>query len=143
MKEGDLASVRQLLQHTGPNVPCGGTLLHVAADNNHTHVASFLLRFISPNAVNVAGYTPAHLAAMKGHTQVLSDLLRDPHLDASKRDPSGYTYKHWVRRGEPRPLVTNIYESLSSLRKHQHLLLVIINFLHIMMDIIYDSQTHT
>ena len=97
VKDGDLACMRQLVQHTGPHVLRSGTLLHVAADNNQPGVASFLMHFISPNAVNLEGYTPAHLAAMKGHTQVLSDLLRDPHLDVTKRDLSGYTYKQRVR----------------------------------------------
>ncbi|XP_050738051.1 caspase-1-like [Eriocheir sinensis] len=96
VKAGNLVHVRQLVQHMVPDFGRGHSLLHVAAENNHPHVTAFLLRFVSPNSVNLNGYTPAHLAAMKGHTQVLGKLFNDPHFDASKRDPTGKTYTHWL-----------------------------------------------
>lgn len=96
MKVGDLVRVRQLVQHVAPDFGRGHSLLHVAAENDQPNVSAFLLRFVSPNIVNLDGYTPAHLAAMKGYTQVLSKLLSDPHLDAGKRDLTGKTYTQWV-----------------------------------------------
>lgn len=98
VKAGDLVQVRQLVQHVAPDFGRGHSLLHVAAENDHPHVVAFLLRFVSPNIVNLEGYTPAHLAAMKGNTHVLSKLLNDPHFDAGKRDPTGKTYRHWVSK---------------------------------------------
>ncbi|KAK8402665.1 hypothetical protein O3P69_000782 [Scylla paramamosain] len=97
-RDGYLRSVQQLLQKTGPSVLVlrGSTLLHVAAEDNQVSVALFMMQFISPNAVNADGNTPAHLAARRGHTQVLSMLLRDPFLDITKRDRSGYTFKQWL-----------------------------------------------
>ncbi|XP_045133418.1 uncharacterized protein LOC123517439 [Portunus trituberculatus] len=92
-KDGYLRCVQQLLRKTGPSVLRGSTLLHVAAEHNQVSVALFVMQFISPNAVNADGSTPAHLAARKGHTQVLSALLRDPFLDITKRDRYGYTFK--------------------------------------------------
>lgn len=102
VEEGQLESVEQLVHHIGPSVTTGRkghTLLHVAAENNQTHVALFLLKFISPNVINHDGQTPAHLAAMKGHTQVMHILLSDPHMDPDKRDLTGNTYTHWVGCG--------------------------------------------
>lgn len=98
VKVGNLVHVKQLVQHVAPDFDRDHSLLHVAAENNHPHVITFLLRFLSPNIVNLNGYTPAHLAAMKGHTQVLSKLFNDPHFDASKRDPTSKTYTHWVSK---------------------------------------------
>lgn len=100
-RDGYLRCVQQLLRKTGPSVLRGSTLLHVAAEHNQVSVALFMLQFISPNAVNAEGNTPAHLAARKGHTQVLSVLLRDPFLDVTKRDRSGYTFKQWVSQRVP------------------------------------------
>lgn len=99
VKAGNLVHVKQLVQHVAPDFGSGHSLLHVAAENNYPHVTAFLLRFVSPNIVNLDGYTPAHLAAMKGHTQVLGKLFNDPHFDASKRDSTGKTYIHWVSTG--------------------------------------------
>lgn len=96
VKAGNLVHVRQLVEHVAPDFGRDHSLLHVAAENNHPHVTAFLLRFVSPNSVNLNGYTPAHLAAMKGHTRVLGKLFNDPHFDANKRDPTGKTYTHWV-----------------------------------------------
>lgn len=100
-KDGYLRCVQQLLRKTGPSVLRGSTLLHVAAEHNQVSVALFVMQFISPNAVNADGSTPAHLAARKGHTQVLSALLRDPFLDITKRDRYGYTFKQLVSQLVP------------------------------------------
>ena len=102
VEKGELERVEQLVHHIGPCVTrgrTGCTLLHVAAENDQSHVALFFLQLISPNVVNHDGHTPAHLAAMKGHTQVLRILLSDPHTNLDKRDLAGNIYTHWVGYG--------------------------------------------
>lgn len=101
MHDNNLEITRLFLRaNVSPNSRCKGgqTLLHIAAENGHTEMASLLLlHHIRPRVADDHGMLPLHLAAKHGHRDMIQ-LLLDPEVDPTqnpdRQSPDGYTPLH-------------------------------------------------
>jgi len=74
------------------------TAIHVAAENNHAHIATILLSYgADSKATSDGAWTALHIAAEKGYIGIVG-LLLEYNADCNAETSHGMTPLHWAAR---------------------------------------------